>query len=210
MMSAFLRISNSHTASLARRTFRGSAKPSFQAAAAPTTPSQPAMAAWSGFNAEEPSSLALVAMTPVFVFGTLKRGFALHDRALTGARYQGQYRTVQRYPMFIAGEWYAPMMMNEPGLGCQIVGELYQVDHQRLLLIDQIESVGLPGNFRVRILVKALDQGTVCFANAYMKSRELASPVHSGLLGDYQDRRFVPPERRPSRTTMQAKTSRAN
>lgn len=150
-------------------------------------------------------------MHRVFVFGTVKQGFPLHRQGLGDTpRRLADCRTVERFPMFIASAWYAPMMMNEPGLGCQIVGELYQVDHQRLLLIDQIESVGLPGNFRVRILVKALDQGTVCFANAYMKSRELASPVHSGLLGDYQDRRFVPPERRPSRTTMQAKTSRAN
>src|SRR5436853_1224713 len=98
-------------------------------------------------------------MTLIFVFGTLKRGFPLHDRALTGASYLGRYRTAERYPMFIAGEWYAPMMINEPGVGHHIVGELYALDDRRLPFIDQIESMGLPGNFRVRVGVAPLDEG---------------------------------------------------
>jgi gamma-glutamylaminecyclotransferase len=53
----------------------------------------------------------------VFVFGTLKRGFPLHDQGLSDARFLGIYRTRKRYPLLIAGPWFAPMMFNEPGVG---------------------------------------------------------------------------------------------
>lgn len=63
-------------------------------------------------------------MERVFVFGTLKKGFPLHERGMHGARYLGAYRTVQRFPMLIAGPWFAPMMLDAPGLGLHVSGEL--------------------------------------------------------------------------------------
>ena len=49
----------------------------------------------------------------LFVYGTLKRGFPLHW-AINGVPYVGPYRTVDRYPLFVAGPRYAPMMLDEP------------------------------------------------------------------------------------------------
>lgn len=80
----------------------------------------------------------------IFVFGTLKTGFALHDRALSGVPCEGRYSTVERYPMFIAGRWYAPMMLNEAGASHHVIGELYNVDARRLHLIDQPNRSGYP------------------------------------------------------------------
>jgi gamma-glutamylaminecyclotransferase len=62
----------------------------------------------------------------LFVFGTLKRGFPLAP-ALDGARYLGAFRTVERYPMLVAGEWFAPMLLPQPGRGEHVAGELYEV-----------------------------------------------------------------------------------
>src|SRR4051812_50128090 len=84
----------------------------------------------------------------VFAVGTLKRGFPLHD-GLAGAQFCGEYRTADRFPMLIAGPWYAPMILNEPGVGHQLLGELYEVDEVCLARLDRMESVGKPGNFRV-------------------------------------------------------------
>lgn len=50
-------------------------------------------------------------MHRLFVFGTLKRGFPLHERALAGATWLGRGITVEAYPMFVAGRWFAPMML---------------------------------------------------------------------------------------------------
>jgi gamma-glutamylaminecyclotransferase len=101
--------------------------------------------------------------------------------------------------MFVAGEWFAPMMMNEPGSDHHVLGELYDVETWRLNLIDEMESIGVPGNFRVPISVEPIDGGSACRAIAYMKSRELAVPMHTPYLAEYHDRRFVPPDRRAKR-----------
>lgn len=39
---------------------------------------------------------------------------------------------VNRYPLLVVGPWFAPMMLNEPGIGCQVDGELYEVDDKTL------------------------------------------------------------------------------
>jgi gamma-glutamylaminecyclotransferase len=135
-------------------------------------------------------------MHRVFVFGTLKEGFPLHRQGLDDTPKRLDCRTVERFPMFIAGPWYAPMMMNEPGSGRQVRGELYEVDDTRLALLDGLESVGKPGNFRVVIEVEALDGSARWPAYAYVKSRVFANPIHSDLVEVYDDDRFVPLDRR--------------
>jgi gamma-glutamylaminecyclotransferase len=88
-------------------------------------------------------------------------------------------------------------MLDEPGIGHHVLGELYEVEDWRLNLIDEMESVGRPGNFRTSISVMRLCDGVACRAGVYTKSRELAVPVHTRYLSEYQDRRFIPPELRP-------------
>nr|WP_245418778.1 gamma-glutamylcyclotransferase family protein [Mesorhizobium sp. WSM3864] len=126
----------------------------------------------------------------LFVFGTLKRGFPLHKAGLFGAASLGACRTLERFPMLIAGPRFAPMMFNEPGRGFHVRGELYAVDDRALARLDRIESVGQPGNLRVPIEVEPIEGGPHVLAQAYMKSRRLADPVHSGYLDFYEDRRF--------------------
>jgi len=133
----------------------------------------------------------------VIAFGTLKRGFPLHH-GLAGAQFCGEYRTVERFPMLIAGPWFAPMIFNEPGVGHQLTGELYRIDEASLARLDVIESVGKPGNLRIPVDVAPVDGGEPCTAFAFMKSRALADPIHSEYLASYQDRRFIPPELRPA------------
>src|SRR5438270_11642597 len=120
-------------------------------------------------------------MVRVFVFGTLKRGFPLHH-GLAGAAFLGACRTVQRFPMFVAGLWFAPMMMNEPGVGHRVVGELYVLDSAGLARIDAMESIGQPGNFRIPVDVEPVDGRATCAAVGYRKSGALADPIHTDLL----------------------------
>jgi gamma-glutamylaminecyclotransferase len=140
-------------------------------------------------------------MHRVFVFGTLKRGFPLHDEGLGGATYLGAYRTAQRFPMFVAGPWFAPMMLDRPGSARHVTGELYEVDDSRLAVLDALESTGQPGNLRIVVRLERIEGGSdravdACEAFAYVKSAELAVPAHTDCLGDYQDRRFIHPKRR--------------
>jgi gamma-glutamylaminecyclotransferase len=127
----------------------------------------------------------------LFVFGTLKKGFPLHARGLAGLAFQGIYKTLRRFPMFVAGPRFAPMMLNEPGIGFQVHGELYHVEEPDIARLDMIESVGKPGHLRVAIEVEPVEGGPIVPAFAYMKERHLAEPAHSGFLETYNDRRFT-------------------
>src|SRR4051812_16802080 len=133
----------------------------------------------------------------VFAVGTLKRGFPLHH-GLAGAQFCGEYRTADRFPMLIAGPWYAPMILNEPGTGHQLLGELYGVDEACLARLDRMESVGKPGNLRLAVDVEPLNDGAPSAASAYIKPRPSPDPAPPGYPPSYQDRRFTPPEQRGS------------
>src|SRR5215213_1274246 len=126
-------------------------------------------------------------MIRVFAFGTLKRGFPLHDCGLRHARFLGAYRTRQRYPMMVAGPWFAPMMLDRPGIGFQVTGELYEVSAAELAVLDALESIGKPGNFRILVEVESLAGTDTTTAFTYVKYAEQATPVHTGYLDDYQD-----------------------
>jgi gamma-glutamylaminecyclotransferase len=133
----------------------------------------------------------------VFIFGTLKRGRPLHKCGLNGACLLGDYRTLRAFPLVIAGPWFAPMMFNEPGCGHHVIGEVYRIDLERLQKLDDLESMGRPGNLMISIDVVPLPAGPPLQAFAYMKSRELAEGAyHSGLLETYADDRFVAPWQR--------------
>jgi len=135
--------------------------------------------------------------TNLFVFGTLKRGFPLHDQGLRGAQFIGLYRTQESFPLVIAGPWFAPMMFDEPGNGHKVRGELYRVHALQLAALDQIESIGKPGNLRLKITVEPVARGNPVQAFVYMKSRDVAGGAfHSGLLESYEDDRFIVPAAR--------------
>jgi gamma-glutamylaminecyclotransferase len=88
------------------------------------------------------------------------------------------------------------MILNEAGTGDRIEGELYEVDDVGLARLDRLESVGVPGNFRWPIEVESIDGNVKCTAFVFMKAVELTTPIHSGYLVSYQDRRFITPEHR--------------
>ena len=138
-------------------------------------------------------------MPRIFAFGTLKKGFPLHEEGLAGAKFLGAYRTVERFPLVIAGPWFAPMMLYQPGIGLNVRGELYEIEDARLQILDALESVGELGNLRVVLELSSLAGDDACSAFAYLKALELAALRHRGFLEDYQDRRFIPPSRRPRR-----------
>jgi gamma-glutamylaminecyclotransferase len=137
-------------------------------------------------------------MHKVFVFGTLKRGFPNHAEGMAGETYLGRCRTARSYPLVIAGRWFSPVMMPEPGNGHQVIGELYEVDDRSLARLDEIESVHLPTGYRRESIdVVSLEDGSTLQAWAYFKDRQRIEIIHSDYLPEYDANRYVHKSQRP-------------
>ncbi|XP_077430276.1 gamma-glutamylaminecyclotransferase-like [Vanacampus margaritifer] len=83
-------------------------------------------------------------MARVFVYGTLKRGQPNHFRMLNesvgAARLLASAVTTERFPLVIAGEYNIPFLLNLPGQGHKVHGELYRVDERLLNFLDGFEQ----------------------------------------------------------------------
>ncbi|XP_036921695.1 gamma-glutamylaminecyclotransferase isoform X1 [Sturnira hondurensis] len=119
-------------------------------------------------------------MANVFVYGTLKRGQPNHNVLLDGtngfATFQGQGHTVEPYPLVIAGEHNIPHLLNLPGHGHCVVGEIYSVDEQMLHFLDEFE--GCPDTYQ-----RTQGQGPHShpIIRVYSLSRSLPCPKMSKL-----------------------------
>ncbi|KAM8873118.1 gamma-glutamylaminecyclotransferase B-like [Synchiropus picturatus] len=84
-------------------------------------------------------------MACVFVYGTLKRGQPNHYRMLEssngGAEFLATAQTVQTFPLVIATACNIPFLLNIPGQGQRVHGEIYRVDEQMLKFLDDFESI---------------------------------------------------------------------
>ncbi|CAL9077582.1 unnamed protein product, partial [Musa acuminata var. zebrina] len=80
----------------------------------------------------------------VFTYGTLKRGFSNHgllqDMVRTGdAAFVGAARTAGRLPL-VCGPYRVPFLLNLPGAGERVSGELYAISPRALARMDELEG----------------------------------------------------------------------
>ncbi|KAG9271006.1 gamma-glutamylaminecyclotransferase [Astyanax mexicanus] len=104
---------------------------------------------------------SVVQMTHVFVYGTLKKGQPNHDRMLDVSNGKSEFlcsaSTVEKYPLIIAGKYNVPFLLNIPGKGQHVHGEIYSVDEKMLKFLDWFESC--PHMYqRTRVLLKVEQQ----------------------------------------------------
>ncbi|XP_012695990.1 LOW QUALITY PROTEIN: gamma-glutamylaminecyclotransferase-like [Clupea harengus] len=89
--------------------------------------------------------LPAVQMTQVFVYGTLKRGQPNYSRMLDPvngkASFCGRASTIDKFPLVIAGEGNIPFLLNIPGQGHHLQGEVFSVDDQMLAFLDCFEFI---------------------------------------------------------------------
>uniref|UniRef100_A0A8C2EHH9 Gamma-glutamylaminecyclotransferase n=1 Tax=Cyprinus carpio TaxID=7962 RepID=A0A8C2EHH9_CYPCA len=99
-------------------------------------------------------------MTRVFVYGTLKKGqpnyFRMENASNGEAEFLARARTVEPYPLVITTKYNIPFLLNEPGTGQRVYGELYRVDQQMLDFLDKFE--GCPERYqRTKIQLEVQD-----------------------------------------------------
>lgn len=125
--------------------------------------------------------------TLVFVFGTLKAGFP-NFGVNRGRRVGGVFRTVDRLPLWLVGDRCVPWLIDSPGEGEHIAGEVYEVDAAALAAMDELEGVGKPdGYHRATIHVRADGDGGELPVQIYMKRPDqlLRAEVRQGPLAEY-------------------------
>lgn len=139
-------------------------------------------------------------MHKVFIYGTLKRGFPNHEAGLAGARFLGRARTLEAYPLIVGGRWFSPYLIDEPGQGQRVFGELFAVDAAGLALLDRMEGVGRPEGYRRICVAVAGPQGqTALDAWTFVKDRAAITVIHSATMAEYRhDPRYVDPATRDS------------
>jgi gamma-glutamylaminecyclotransferase len=86
-------------------------------------------------------------LLPVFVFGTLKQGFP-NFATNAGRRIEGEYLTVERYPLYLVGARHSPWLIDLPGQGHRVAGQLFEVDEAALARMDALERIGEPDGYR--------------------------------------------------------------
>lgn len=80
----------------------------------------------------------------VFVYGTLKRGQPNHHWLSTTEngwqRFVGEAVTEKKFPLVIASRYNIPYLIDKPGSGNNIHGEVYEVDEKMLKNLDILED----------------------------------------------------------------------
>lgn len=124
----------------------------------------------------------------VFVYGTLKQDFPNHAAYMQSAEFLGIGRTVEKFPLVLSGDRHVPCMLNTPGRGFAVSGELYRVDDHGLQRLDELEAVGRSGGYLRRVIEVRMDGETEVGhrrAFAYLMKPENVSDVSSELLPAY-------------------------
>lgn len=99
----------------------------------------------------------------VFVYGTLKRGFGNH-RVLGDSTFVGNATTEGKYPM-VCTNGYFPYLINRPGVGHNISGEVYDVNDDVLEGLRMLE--GVPIHYYESNVVVHLENGEFVYATAF-------------------------------------------
>ncbi|CAN0562794.1 unnamed protein product [Rangifer tarandus platyrhynchus] len=143
-------------------------------------------------------------LAPVFVYGTLKTGQPNHRVLLDGAHgraaFRGRARTLEPYPLVIAGEHNIPWLLNLPGRGHRVAGEVYEVDGRMLRFLDEFEDCpDMYQRTRLRVALEGARAPLECFV--YTTATYPPEWVHLPYLDDYDSQgkhglRYNPRENR--------------
>jgi len=123
----------------------------------------------------------------VFVFGTLKEGFP-NFATNRGVRVPGSFRTRAAYPLYLVGERHVPWMLEDPGVGMRVTGQVFRVDEETLAAMDRLERIAEPDGYRRKLMeLEGVDPSRLLSAHAYLKppGQLVASEVRAGPLAEY-------------------------
>lgn len=78
------------------------------------------------------------------MYGSLKSGQASHavltDPANGLAKFWCKATTTVKMPLVVATRYSIPFLLNKPGVGSYVTGEIYEVDEKMLQILDNLED----------------------------------------------------------------------
>jgi gamma-glutamylaminecyclotransferase len=132
----------------------------------------------------------------VFVYGTLKHGYR-NAHVNEGVRVPGEFVTVERFPLYVIGPHQLPWLVEQPGQGEHVLGELYEVNAQALQRMDALERITEPDWYargRVMVRPRGNAQADAVLAMVYFGSalRAASEVIHAGPIAEYTPRLGAP------------------
>ncbi len=95
-------------------------------------------------------------MERLFVYGSLKEGFP-NFHVNRGRRVGTCFVTCEPMPFYLV-DGGLPCLLNQPGQGLPVRGQVFEVDAAALAAMDRLERLGEPGGYtRERIAVREWD-----------------------------------------------------
>ncbi|XP_059474053.1 putative gamma-glutamylcyclotransferase CG2811 [Neocloeon triangulifer] len=80
----------------------------------------------------------------VFVYGTLKKGEPNHEWMSEweagSFSFVGCGKTALKFPLVIASRYNIPFVLDRPGLGHNVAGEIYKIDSAMMNRLDELED----------------------------------------------------------------------
>ncbi len=125
----------------------------------------------------------------VFVYGTLKENFPNFGKN-QGIRVPGIFTTLERYPLYLMGERFSPCLIDTPGHGERVSGQVFEVDEAALATMDTLERITEADGYQRVVLelefVQDQDARTIK-ACSYLKQAAhcTTAMVRAGPLSEY-------------------------
>ncbi|XP_063702965.1 putative gamma-glutamylcyclotransferase CG2811 [Culicoides brevitarsis] len=85
-----------------------------------------------------------MSLVRVFLYGTLKRGqpnyYWLTNKENGYAKFVCEAVTLEKFPLVVTTSFNIPFLLNVPGMGHQVKGEVYEIDEKMLKNLDVLED----------------------------------------------------------------------
>lgn len=107
---------------------------------------------------------------------------------MASAKPLGKYQTIEKYPLVLCGARYVPCMIDSPGKGHRVEGELYEVDDECLNRIDALERIQYSDGYRRIVILVSPSEGIsrdIQEALAYLLPPGQVTDRRSNNLKDY-------------------------
>ncbi len=99
----------------------------------------------------------------------------------------GRWLTAVPYPLYLIGPRFSPWLVDRPGTGLQVAGELYRVDAEELTAMDRLERIDRPHGYRRQAIAVIGEGGERRRVQAYLKPPEqlIGADIRLGPLAEY-------------------------